>query len=57
MTAECVKRDETEQQARERLIEELKQEVARLLCDDTVSEEEKIRRMKVAQAILESDEL
>jgi hypothetical protein len=46
-----------EQQKKEELIEMLRAEVARLLCADDVSEEEKLSRIKLAQAIIESGEV
>ena len=46
-----------EKQKKEELIEMLRVEVARLLCADDVSEEEKLSRIKLAQAIIESGEV
>lgn len=43
--------------SKEELIEMLRAEVARLLCADDVSEEEKLSRIKLAQAIIESGEV
>jgi hypothetical protein len=42
---------------KEELLEILRAEVARLLCADDVSEEEKLSRIKLAQAIIESGEV
>jgi hypothetical protein len=44
-------------QKKEDLLERLRAEVARLLCADDVSEEEKLSRIKLAQAIIESGEV
>ncbi|MFO0415958.1 MAG: hypothetical protein ACK5Y6_01600 [Pseudomonadota bacterium] len=45
------------QQKKEELLEILRAEVARLLCADDVSEEEKLCRIKLAQAIIEGGEV
>jgi hypothetical protein len=42
---------------REELLELLRAEVARLLCADDVSEDEKVSRIKLVQAIIESGEV
>lgn len=41
-----------ERQKKAELLEVLRAEVARLLCADDVSEEEKLSRLKLAQAII-----
>lgn len=46
-----------ENQKKEELLEMLRAEVAKLLCADDVSEEEKLSRIKLAQAIIESGDL
>jgi hypothetical protein len=46
-----------EKQKKEELLEMLRAEVARLLCADDVSEEEKLSRIKLAQAIIENGEV
>lgn len=46
-----------EKKQREELIEMLCVEVAKLLCADDVSEEEKLSRIKLAEAILERGEM
>jgi hypothetical protein len=46
-----------EKQTKEELLEVLRAEVASLLCADDVSEEEKLSRIKLAQAIIESGEV
>ena len=46
-----------EKQKKEELLEVLRAEVARLLCADDVSEEEKLSRIQLAQAIIESEEV
>jgi hypothetical protein len=46
-----------EKKQKEELIEMLCVEVARLLCADDVSEEEKLSRIKLAEAILERGEM
>jgi len=46
-----------EKQKKEELLEVLRAEVARLLCTDDVSEEVKLSRIKLAQAIIESGEV
>lgn len=46
-----------EKQEREELLEMLRAEVAKLLCADDVSEEEKLTRIKLAQAIIESGQV
>ena len=46
-----------EKQKKEELLEMLRAEVARLLCADDVSEEEKLSRIQLAQAIIENGEV
>jgi hypothetical protein len=46
-----------EKQKKEELLEILRVEVARLLCADDVTEEEKLSRIRLAQAILEGGEV
>lgn len=46
-----------EKQEKEELLEMLRAEVAKLLCADDVSEEEKLTRIKLAQAIIESGQV
>lgn len=46
-----------EKQKKQELLEIFRAEVARLLCADDVSEEEKLSRIKCAQAIIESGEV
>jgi hypothetical protein len=46
-----------EKRKREELFEVLRAEVARLLCADDVSEEEKLSRIQLAQAIIEGEEI
>ena len=46
-----------EKQQKEELIELLRAEVARLLCSDDVSEEEKLSRIKRAHEIIENGEV
>lgn len=41
----------------EDFLEQLRAEVARLLCADDVSEDEKLARIRLAQAIIESEEV
>ncbi len=41
---------------KEALLEMLRAEIAKLLCADDVSEEEKLSRIKLAQAIIENRE-
>jgi hypothetical protein len=41
--------------SKEALREALKEEVAQLLCSSTVSEEEKLLRLQIAQYIIESN--
>jgi hypothetical protein len=48
---------QNEKQKKEELIEMLRVEVARLLCADDVSEEEKLSRIKLAQTIIEGGEV
>lgn len=55
VTEESAMQDERQQ--KEELLEMLREEVARLLCADDVGEEEKLVRIKRAQAIIESGEL
>ena len=38
---------------KELLLEELRKEVAKLLCSDDLSDEEKLSRLKIAQSIIE----
>ena len=46
-----------EMRKQEEMLEMLRAEIARLLCADDVSEEEKLSRIKLAQAIIESGEV
>jgi len=46
-----------EKQKKEELLEMLRAEVATLLCADDVSEEVKVSRIKLVQAIIESGEV
>ena len=46
-----------EKQKKEELLEMLRAEVATLLCADDVSDEEKLSRIKLAQAIIESEKV
>ena len=43
-----------DEQKKEELLDILRAEVARLLCADDVSEEEKLSRIRLAQAIIET---
>ncbi|MEY4668934.1 MAG: hypothetical protein RL518_1633 [Pseudomonadota bacterium] len=46
-----------EQRAKEELLKLLQAEIAALLCADHVREDEKLSRMKLAQAIIEKGEV
>ena len=46
-----------QQRSKEDLLEELRAEVTRLLLADEVSEEQKLFRIKLAQAIFETKEI
>jgi hypothetical protein len=48
---------EDDKQKKEKLLEILRTEVARLLSADDVSEEEKLSRIKLAQEIIENGEV
>lgn len=43
-----------ERAEREKLLQALQEDVARLMCSDEVSEEEKLARIKLAQEIIEN---
>jgi len=46
-----------EKQKREELLEMLRAEVAKLLCADDVSDEEKLSRIRLAQEIIDKDKM
>lgn len=46
-----------ERQKKEELLEVLRAELVRLLCADDVSEQEKLSRIQLAQAIIETEEV